>query len=139
MTFIDLLDIGLAFAAPMVGLRLLAWLVVGCLRLFGRARWGPRTVRLDADELSYRGGKLKLSALASVRIITTAQGPFVPDVFWILETDGARLVIPQEAPGFDRVLDRLQTLPRFDNDAVIRAMTCTDAGEFLCWQTGPVS
>ncbi len=135
MTFDDVLDIVLALVVPFAAFRLLAWLVYWCLRLVSRATQGRRSVRVDAQALSYRGTLIDLDALASVRIVTTAAGPFVPDVFWVFEAAGdARLVIPQEAPGFDAALARLQQLPRFDNEAVIRAMTCTEAGEFPCWQ-----
>ena len=136
MTRDDLVAIGLALVGPLVTLKALGWLVHWCLRLLGRATQERRSVQVDANGVAYGGRRLEVAELASVKIVTTAEGPFVPDVFWILDTrDGAKLVIPQEAPRFDGLLARLQTLPRFDNDAVLRAMACTDAGEFRCWRS----
>ena len=43
-------------------------------------------------------------------------------------------MIPQGAVGEDTLLDRLQTLAGFENDAVIAAMSSTERQRFLCWE-----
>ena len=72
--------------------------------------------------------------LAEVRIVTTDEGPFGEDVYWLLAgSDGTGVAVP----GFSVTDDllRLQSLPGFDNEQMIQAtMTSTDNAQFLCWQ-----
>jgi hypothetical protein len=77
---------------------------------------------------------LRWADLRSVTILTTDQGPRVDDVFWVLEGEATGCVVPSESAGMDRLLVRLQQLPGFDNDAVIRAMGSADDAEFPCWR-----
>ena len=72
--------------------------------------------------------------LNSVEIVTTDKGPFLPDVFWVLNGARAKCVIPQGATGETELLNRLQKLPGFRNDALIEAMQSIDNATFLCWQ-----
>lgn len=73
--------------------------------------------------------------LVEVDIITTDEGPYVDDVFWILvAADGSGCAVPQEMPGSEELLRRVQALPGFDNDAVIRAMGCAENAKFVCWK-----
>ena len=69
-----------------------------------------------------------------VLIRTTDGGPFDDDVFFIVEASGKSYVVPQQAAGAEQLLERLQELPGFDNEAVIESMGCTDNKEFLCWE-----
>ncbi len=138
MTRNDALAISFAFGLPLAGPKLLSWLMQCAFKMLEWATRRRRFVRADADRVTYRGRSIELAKLASVRVMTTADGPFLPDVFWVLAgADGARLIIPQEASGSQGLLDRLQSLPMFDNEAVLQAMVCTDAGEFVCWQSNP--
>ena len=43
-------------------------------------------------------------------------------------------VIPQGAAGEEGLLDRLQKLEGFDNNAVIEAMSATENERFVCWR-----
>ena len=73
--------------------------------------------------------------LQSVTIQTTDKGPLVADVFWLLKSStGASCVIPQGATGERALLERLQELPGFDNEALIESMSCAKNGKFLCWK-----
>jgi len=72
--------------------------------------------------------------LQAVLIQTTADGPFGDDVFWVLVGQNGGCVVPSEAQGADDLLERLQKLPGFDNEAVIAAMICTEEQRFLCWK-----
>jgi hypothetical protein len=74
--------------------------------------------------------------LQAVIIHTTADGPALPDVFWILvgTSKDSGCVIPHGATGDAALLERLQKLPGFDNEAFIRSMSSTDDQKFLCWQ-----
>lgn len=80
--------------------------------------------------------RVRWSDLRAVLIQTTADGPFVDDLFWVLVGDGARsgCVVPSEAQGCAQLVDRLQQLPGFDNKAVILACQCCAERSFLCWE-----
>jgi hypothetical protein len=72
--------------------------------------------------------------MRAVMIETTADGPFETDVFWILVGKDNGCVIPTGTNGEEKLLDRLQKLPGFDNQAMIDAMCCTENKRFLCWE-----
>jgi hypothetical protein len=72
--------------------------------------------------------------LEAVIILTTDEGPFRDDVFWLLKGSASGCAVPSETEGMSELMTRLQQLPGFDNDAVIRAMGSTDNATFLCWQ-----
>jgi len=75
--------------------------------------------------------------LVEVQIVTTDEGPFVDDVFFLLAAhDGTGVCVPQGAPGSETLLERLQKFPNFDNGEVIRAMACSDNARFVCWKKG---
>ena len=72
--------------------------------------------------------------LQKVEVVTTSDGPFAPDVFWILHGTDGGCAVPQGATGDGQLLERLQTLPGFDHNALIEAMASTTDRRFLCWQ-----
>lgn len=89
---------------------------------YQRSHGHPRSARWDA--------------LDRVLIHTTDGGPWDVDVFFVLVLGDETLFIPSDAPGSDALLVALQSLPGFDNAAVIEAMACTDHREFPCWERG---
>ena len=81
--------------------------------------------------------RMAWAALREVMILTTDEGPFACDFFWVLVGDGgSEIVIAQEVEGSDALLERLQQLPDFDHQAVIDASYCTTNNKFLCWKSG---
>ncbi len=72
--------------------------------------------------------------LQKVEVVTTGDGPFAPDVFWVLHGTDGGCAVPQGATGDSQLLERLQTLPGFDNHAFIEAMSSTSDRRFLCWK-----
>ena len=75
--------------------------------------------------------------LVEVRILTTTEGPFAEDVFWLLVgADGINGVAVPGSAATDDLLDRLQALPGFDNEQMILAMGSADEAQFLCWRRG---
>jgi len=74
--------------------------------------------------------------LKTITIVTTDQGPFVDDVFWVLAGSASGCVLPSEAQGMKELLPRLQALPGFDNKAVISAMSSAQNAKFVCWSRG---
>src|SRR5688572_14627335 len=57
--------------------------------------------------------------LQRVEILSTADGPFLPNAFWVLTGTDSGCVIPWGATGNVALLERLQRLPRFDSMAVL--------------------
>jgi hypothetical protein len=96
-------------------------------------------VRLSDSEMVCErpDGKVERVAWADLRkveVVTTGDGPFDPDVFWVLHGTESGCAVPQGATGDRELLERLQDLPGFDNGAVIEAMSCTSDKRFLCWE-----
>ena len=95
---------------------------------------------VDANGVRIVGPNGTVSAVAwsevqSVVIKTTDAGPFDTDFFWVLRASGGReCVVPQDLPGEEDLLPRLQDLPDFDNEAVIEASGCAVNRAFLCWK-----
>ncbi|HJL41295.1 MAG TPA: hypothetical protein RMG48_08315 [Myxococcales bacterium LLY-WYZ-16_1] len=82
--------------------------------------------------------------LEEVGIVTTGDGPYLTDVFWLLIDRHHRsgCAVPSDAQGMDALLLRLQALPGFDNSTVMEAMGSTDDASFTCWRrtsSGPAS
>lgn len=74
--------------------------------------------------------------LRAVIIQTTADGPAVDNVFWVFAGESSGRVVPSEAEGASKLLERLQRLAGFDNADVIEAMSCADDRQFVCWRRG---
>jgi hypothetical protein len=71
--------------------------------------------------------------LTEVRLLTTGDGPWADDVFWVLEGGDGGCVIPQSFVT-EAMLGRLQALPGFENERMIEAMGSTVEAEFVCWR-----
>src|ERR1041384_6000918 len=90
---------------------------------WGVTRWSDDIVVED----------LAWNDLVGVDIVTTDQGPYLEDVFFVLHgTDGQGCVVPQELAMPAKLLERLQALPGFDNEKVIEAMGCAENARFVC-------
>jgi hypothetical protein len=74
--------------------------------------------------------------LEEVGIVTTDEGPFKEDVFFLLLAADRKsgCVVPQSCDGAKELLERLQKLSDFDNQAVIDAMCSMSNARFLCWK-----
>ena len=74
--------------------------------------------------------------LTEVALKTTSVGPLLPDVFFVLSyDDGSSRSVPMGAEeADDRLLEGLQRLPGFDNEAFIRAMAVSEEGLFVLWR-----
>jgi hypothetical protein len=86
--------------------------------------------------VSPEGGveEVRWDDLTEVRIETTDEESFGEDVYWLLAgADGTAVAVAGSALT-DDLRDRLQSLPGFDNEQMIRAMNSTDEAQFLCWQ-----
>ncbi|GHU06754.1 hypothetical protein FACS1894158_14110 [Betaproteobacteria bacterium] len=96
------------------------------------------TVQFDDTKVTrtMRDGRqetIQWSELKEVAVITTDEGPFVDDVFWVLSGADTGCLVPGEADGAKELLARLQKLPGFNNEAAILAMGSTENAKFVCW------
>lgn len=71
--------------------------------------------------------------LQEVGVVTTDEGPWVEDVYWILTGTNGGCAVSGGAKGMKELLTRLQQLPGFDNEAIIKKMG-TDNNQFVCWK-----
>lgn len=71
--------------------------------------------------------------LQEVFIVTTDEGPFVDDVFWMLRGSNGRCAVPSQTPGAHELVERLQQLSGFNHDAAIKAMSSAENAKFVCW------
>lgn len=96
-------------------------------------------VRVTGDTVVCTDPKGKTVALdwrllQRFEVITTDEGPFAPDVFWVLIGPDQPLIIPQGATGGTELLELAQKLPSFDSLAFAEAMSSTENRKFICWQ-----
>jgi len=109
---------------------------------FLKRKLAPQVPAITIDDLGVRrvlgDGKIEQVAwkdLVEVQIVTTDEGPYVDDVFYLLiGANDTGCVVPQEHPQSDALLHRLQELPGFDNGKVIEAMCCVENARFVCWK-----
>lgn len=76
---------------------------------------------------------VRLDDLQKVDILTTSDGPFAPDAFWLLHGTSGGCSIPHGASGEKELADLLLALPGFDHGAFIQAMGSTQEALFTCW------
>lgn len=69
-------------------------------------------------------------------IETNDSGPFGADVWWIAAGDEGSVSFPLGATGEKEALAYLQTLPGFDNQALIKAMQSSENATFVIWDKG---
>src|SRR6185503_14928778 len=72
--------------------------------------------------------------LERVEVLTSDAGPDVTDVYFILGGSDTECIIPMGSAGDEHLLEKLQTLPGFDNAAYSTAMSSTEDGRFVVWQ-----
>ena len=100
------------------------------------------TVLDDAVEVRRPDGssdRVDFNDLASIYVVTTSEGPWSPDVWWVLTTADEKggVLFPSGATGEDHAMKFMQDLEGFDNEAAVTAMGSTADCKFLCWQRPP--
>lgn len=80
-------------------------------------------------------GTVEWQDLQTVDLITTDDGPFLPDVFWVLRSSATTCIVPGGATGESELLQRLQQLPGFRNDLIL--MSSIDNRRFVLWERSP--
>jgi hypothetical protein len=89
---------------------------------------------ITADGPLARRVSVRLQDIYEIGVETTDAGPFVEDVFWLINRGTDDLRIPQESPVFKVLMERFGTLEGFDWKPFTEAMACTDCRYFLCWK-----
>jgi hypothetical protein len=98
------------------------------------------TFQVDASGVLRVEGRIReqipWSDVAEIRIITTDQGPYAEDVYFMLaDGKGAGCLIPHDAAVRTKLFEELQSrFPALDNDRVIQAMSSTGNNNFLIWK-----
>ena len=77
---------------------------------------------------------VRVEDIGEIGVETTDSGPFVEDVFWLINRDTDGLRIPQDSPVFKELMDTFGSFRGFDWHPFFDAMACTDRRYFLCWR-----
>ncbi len=104
-------------------------------------RRDARKSRLTSDEHAIvclepddRRQEVRWDELSRVVVLTTDQGPFVDDVFWLLEGERSTCAFSNASLGVDLLLPRLCALPGFDAERLSLALLSTENARFVCWE-----
>ena len=129
--------------AALFGLGGAVWIraAIARARLEG-VKQGPGVVMVEERRIGYmgpeHGGFAALEALILVEIVTTGEGPFQDDLFWVLHQSGEPpLIIPGSADGAAGLLDAFEALPGFSYPNVTAAMASTEDRRFVLWRREP--
>jgi len=79
------------------------------------------------------GRKYLWSEVQHVGILTTADGPFSEDIFFIIKTDSQDICITDEQATRINLFDGFHHLPGFDYEQAAAAMCSTSEASFPCW------
>ena len=66
--------------------------------------------------------------------LTTDEGPFLPDMFWVLSDSQGGCMVPSGATGEQELRDRLFALPGFRSEVFIHAVSLTSNNLLVCWE-----
>lgn len=78
------------------------------------------------------GERVRWADLVQVVIVTTDEGPWTEDAWWLLAAhDGTGCAVPNAAAA--PLIERLARLPGAQLDAVIQAMASTENATFPVW------
>ena len=120
-------------------------IVISCFLLLGlfaqrRLRKARRAVeRIEVDDVGVRrtlgDGRVEVvtwAELVRVEVLTTDQGPYVEDLFFLLfARDGHGCAVRQDQS--QALLPRLHQLPGFDFTVFVTALGSTENARFVCW------
>jgi hypothetical protein len=101
---------------------------------------GREFVQIDDEGVSVETKKgiehVVWQELERVRIVTTDKGPFVEDIFFVLEAAGGKgCVVPHHAAVRTKLLEELQSrLSTVSDEKVIEAMGCASNNSFTIWE-----
>ena len=97
-----------------------------------RFSFDGHTITADGP-LAHRSS-VRIEEIREIGVETTDTGPFVEDVFWLINRDTDGLRIPQDSPVFKELMGAFGLFEGFDWQSFAEAMACTDRRYFLCWR-----
>ena len=77
---------------------------------------------------------IRVVEMIDIGIETNCLGPFVEDVFWLINRDRDSLRIPQCSPLFKTLMERFEKLEGFDWAPFNQSMSCAQDAYFPCWR-----
>lgn len=80
---------------------------------------------------------IRWAELEEVLIVTTDEGPYWADVFWVFRGVNGFVEFPLGASGEAAAADRATKLPGFDHVQMTKAMRSTDNARFVVWRRPP--
>jgi hypothetical protein len=101
---------------------------------------GPYTLTITANEIACEHPKrdresIRWDDVTEIRLVTTSDGPWQPDVWLLFVGDSGACSIPTEAKEFDRLWPELnKRFPGLDYQAILAAGT-TDSQKII-WSKG---
>lgn len=121
----------------MVWLIAMAVLALMVLAMVKRPRPVPVTLAIDDAGIRRKVGEelseVSWDELVRIQIVTTDQGPFVDDVFWLFFAGDGRVCMVPSSEISGGIFARLERFEDVDYEAAIRAMGSTDNASFLVW------
>jgi hypothetical protein len=127
--------------------RSLGWLVAVffalCLLVAGFEPWLPKPnveceyrLAITNDDVACEHRNRSREAIRwenveRIWLVTTSDGPRLPDHWLLLEGEVGGCSVPTEAVGFDAIWDELKRFAGFDYGPLIRGGT--DDARYLCW------
>ena len=108
------------------------------LRCLHRPARPALTLELDEQGVRCRDATAERSVrwaeLAHIEIVTTDDGPFADDLFWMFEAVTGELCVVPGSLVDGRLFDRLALLDAVDYGAIILAQGSTDHARFTVWK-----
>ncbi|CAN5626964.1 hypothetical protein BH10CYA1_BH10CYA1_43010 [soil metagenome] len=82
---------------------------------------------------STNGKKHLWSDVLHVGVLTTDDGPWIDDVFFVIKTRTGDICIPSEDAQVMNLLQKFERLPGFQWEQVVEAMGSVNDQSFACW------
>ena len=111
--------------------------------VFGKKRpWQPEDdyiITLTGEYISVINPKgitetVHWADVHTILLLTTDQGPFEPDIWFVLIGTQGKCVFPQGAPKSDEAYDHISQFEGFDFEVFIKAMSITHNEEHVLWK-----
>lgn len=101
------------------------------------ARYPKVSVDEDAIAIDDRKGSVATipwSELERIAVLTTSDGPYTCDFFWVLESNAVVHMFASESEGADAAVTALTALPGFDYGAMLLAAGSVTDNIFPVWR-----
>jgi hypothetical protein len=100
---------------------------------YERTEYSFDGVTIRARDPLHADQSILIADISDIGIETNCLGPFVEDVFWLIDREGAALRIPQCSPVFNKIMEHYKNSKQFDWDQFTRSMSSTADAYFPCW------